>query len=289
MDPHAGDGSSGAASVAWGRALLAHGRAGRAEAAAERHELMAVRTGQEFHARIAAAQRRTAVRHRSSAALQESFALRMAEWEQGRGAPPRFMAVVAEACGARSAALSLADGDQIQVAVAASDERSRAAQDLEYVLGFGPTRDAMRDGRPVLASGAELELRWPGYGSELAALGVAEVAAVPLAVSGNCFGGLAVFDPAPGSIGASAFTEVAGALISGVLLGPDGDPELYGGLEHRDALHLAAGMVSVQADCGVTDALALIRARAFAVGEPLTAVANRIVSGELRLDGDRPG
>jgi hypothetical protein len=51
----------------------------------------------------------------------------------------------------------------------------------------------------------------------------------------------------------------------------------------RPVVHQAAGMLCVQAGCPISDALALIRARAFADAEPVEATAMRIVSGHLRL------
>jgi hypothetical protein len=53
---------------------------------------------------------------------------------------------------------------------------------------------------------------------------------------------------------------------------------------HRAAVHQSAGMVSVQARVSVDDALVLIRAYAFAEGQPVGTVAVEIVAGRLRLD-----
>ncbi|MEK8172194.1 ANTAR domain-containing protein [Streptomyces sp. M19] len=68
-----------------------------------------------------------------------------------------------------------------------------------------------------------------------------------------------------------------------MFLGPDADPELYGGTDHRDAVHQAAGMLSVQANCSVGDALAIIRARAFAEEVSTDAIAGQVMRGELKL------
>ena len=48
-------------------------------------------------------------------------------------------------------------------------------------------------------------------------------------------------------------------------------------------IHHAAGMLSQQCGCGIGDALALLRARAFSVGCPAEEIAARVVRGELRL------
>ncbi|WP_327352502.1 GAF and ANTAR domain-containing protein [Streptomyces sp. NBC_01304] len=285
MDSQGQDEALSLADMAWRRAAQALERAQRAEAAAERNELLAARPDGEFYAHIAATHRRTAACHRSSARLQEAFARRTAAWAQGQGqgGQPRFMTGVAEACGTDSAALTLVDSEQNQLAVAASDEPSRAAQDLEYVLGEGPCRDAAFERRPIHASGTAIGARWPGYGIALASLGVTSVIAVPLQTQESCIGALAVFGPRPGRGGSSGLDEVAAALTRIVLLGPDADPELYGGTDHRETVQQAVGILSVRIGCAIDDALALIKARAFAEETSTEVIARRIVHGELNL------
>ncbi len=92
-----------------------------------------------------------------------------------------------------------------------------------------------------------------------------------------------MFDPRPRLVAPDAFSELADALTRIVLLGPDADPELYGGADHRDTVQQAAGMLSVQAGCPIDDALALIKARAFTAGESTESIAQRIVHGNLKL------
>ena len=288
MNPRGHEEGHVLAALARRRAAHALERAERAEAAAERHELLAERTGRAVYAQIAATHRRTAACHRSSAALQEAFARRTAEWA-GQGTRPRFMTGVAEACGTSSAALTLVDSGHNQLAVAVSDEQSRAAQDLEYMLGEGPARDATSGRSPVQVSGRAIETRWPGYGPALTSLGVTSVTAVPLRAQDHCIGALAVFDPHPALAGFTGLTDVAAALTRIVLLGPDADPDLYGGTDIRATVQQAAGMLSAQIGCTVSDALALIKARAFTGEVSTEVIARRILRGypepdEMQLD-----
>ncbi|MEV0441960.1 ANTAR domain-containing protein [Streptomyces spectabilis] len=284
-----GDGSAGQAMTAWRRAASARARAARADEAAARHEKWAVTTGREVHLRTAEALRSTAGAHRSSAQLQESFARRMSGWSRGRGPRPRFMSGVAEACGTGSAALTLVDGRQRQLAVAASDGPARAAQDLEFMLSEGPSKDATRCRELIFASREAIEVRWPCYGPAVTAMGIREVAAVPLGSADHCLGALAVFDPRPGLVGTRAFAEIVGALTRTVLLDPDADPELYGGIDHRDVVQQAAGMLSVHAGCHIEDALALIKARAFSGAETLEELARKVMSGDVKISpGEGP-
>jgi hypothetical protein len=271
------------AAMARRRAAQARERADRAEAVAERHELLAKEPGREIHAQIAETHRRTAACHRASAQLQEDFARRTAQWDRGHRTRPRFMTSVAEACGTNSAAVTLVDGGQNQLAIAVSDERSRAAQELEFVLGDGPTRDAASARRPLHAAGRAMEAHWPAYGAGLASLGIASVAALPLPSQNSCMGVLTVFDPQPVPATLADLTEVAAALSPIVLLGPDADAGLYGEIDIRPTVLQATGVLSEQLGRPVPDALALIKARAFAEGISIETIARQIVHGDLNL------
>ncbi|MGW7414759.1 ANTAR domain-containing protein [Streptomyces sp. NPDC054863] len=271
------------------RAAAATLREERQMRLAERHERLAEETDQSFHDSMARTHRKVAARHREAARLQEAFARRAAQWSEGRGARPVFMAEVADACGSRSVALTLTALDLTHLAVAASDQRARDAQNLEYVLGDGPASEAVGGRHVVTASGPAVELRWPGYGAGLSGLGLSAVAALPLTEPSGCIGVLTVFDPRPGLVESGALDELAATLTEGVLLGPDADRDLYGGADLRVIVHQAAGLLSEQARCSVGDALALIKARAFAVGESAESVAEQIVSGSLRLPVGRFG
>uniref|UniRef100_A0AAU2VE91 GAF domain-containing protein n=1 Tax=Streptomyces sp. NBC_00003 TaxID=2903608 RepID=A0AAU2VE91_9ACTN len=286
MDPHRYQEALGLAEVALRRAALALERADRADATAERHELLAAEPGREFHAHIAGTHRRSAACHRSSARLQEAFAVRTTEWAGGGGARPRFMTGVAEACGSSSAALTLVDSGRNQLAIAVSDERSHTALDLEYVLGEGPARDAVSDRCLILESAPVIEARWPTYGPAITALGITSVAAVPLDMETSCIGALTVFCPRPGLAGPRELAEIAGALTRIMLLGPEADPELYGGTDHRDVVQQAAGALSVRIGRRVDDALALIKARAFSEDVSTEVIARQILYADPEISSE---
>ena len=281
MEPRGGKPEQAAS--AWRRSALARERADRDSRLARRHEAIAARTGEELHLRMAELHRTTAARHRVAAELLAAHARRASRWARGHGPPPLFMTGVAEACGSGSVAVTLVDGDRNQLATASSGQPARDAQDLEYVLGEGPARDAVRELGPVTAAGPALTARWPGYGPAVAALGIAQVVAVPLTTPGACIGALAVFDPVAGAKSTPIFTRIADALARSVFLGRDAVPGLFGGIDYRAEVHQAAGMVAVQLDCRVADALELVKARAFADGRPIGDVARDIVGGQLRL------
>ncbi|WP_420033276.1 GAF and ANTAR domain-containing protein [Streptomyces sp. cg28] len=282
MEPRGGTPESAAA--AWRRAARARDRADREYALADELGRRAATTGNPMHQRLTELHRTTAVRHRVAADILEAHARRASRWTRYGGPPPVFMTGVAEACGSRSVAVTLVDGNHHQLASASSDQPARQAQDLEYTLGEGPALDAVQKGIPIDVSGSsDLGIRWPGYGPALVALGIGQVIAVPLQVPGNCIGALAVFDPPKGPLFTRLFTQIADALTCSVFLGHDADPGLYGGIDYRVEVHQAAGMVAVQAECRIADALELVKARAFAEGRPIGDVARDIVHGQLKL------
>src|SRR5215831_6587126 len=58
---------------------------------------------------------------------------------------------------------------------------------------------------------------------------------------------------------------------------------LFGEAGFPAVVHRAAGMVSEQCGCEITDALALLRARAFSTGRSAQEIAAGVLCGELRL------
>lgn len=265
------------------RAARARECADRELKIARKYEALVVGGRGGMNVSLANIHRTSARRHELTAQLLEAHARRAAKWADTGGRPPLFMTGVAEACGSAGAAVTLVDTERNQLATAYSDEHSRAAQELEYVLGEGPARDAVRGRRAVVASGAVLTDRWPGYGPAAEGLGIGHVVAVPLQSAAGCIGALAVFDVRADATSTTTVTLVADSLTRNVFLGTDAVPGLFGGIDYRAEVHQAAGMVAVQIGCRIPDALELVKVRAFADGRPIGDIARDIVQGRLRL------
>jgi hypothetical protein len=202
------------------------------------------------------------------------------------------MDAVVAAIGMPSAAVILLADEQWEVVVAASDATARAAHDLEFVLGEGPAHLAAACGQTAQVTGTALGDRWPQYGPAVARLGVRAVIAVPLLPSTG-LGAVCAYSsqPAISRDAAMAAIRIADALpptLARVLRGSwtaDGIAELplFGEAGFPAVVHRAAGMVSLQCGCEITDALALLRARAFSAGRPAEEIAAGILRGELRF------
>jgi hypothetical protein len=274
-------------------------RAQRAALVAQRHEGLSGSTSESVrahHNRMAATYRRVEQRHLAAARLQALHALRLRRWAHGpnQGAlRPAFMAAVATMLGMDSAIITLTGHDHAPGMVAASDSTARAAHDLEFVLGEGPMADVDAFGEIIVVNDAIRCDRWPQYGAAVAELGVRTVVAMPLALTTARLGTLCAFDSRPDHTGngTSSAGQVAEALTQSVLLAPetdersDGMPSLplFMEADYHAVMHQAVGMVSVQCDCTLADALAILRARAFALGMPIDSVADAIVSGTTKL------
>jgi len=282
------------------RSAEARRRASYAEATAARLEEQAALPSasvpvSQAWLRVAALQRQVQARHLAAARLQDQYADRLRAWLKRDGEPeqqPVFADAVAAAIGMPSAAVILLGARHGEAVIAASDGTARAAYDLEFVLGEGPAQLAVARGQAVQASGTALSDRWLLYGPAVARLGVQAVIAVPLQPPAR-LGALCAYDSQP-AVSREAMTAadmIADALPLTMLQAAherqigDGVPALplISEADVPAVVHQAAGMVSQQCGCGITDAFALLRARAFSAGRPAEEIAAEVVHRGLRL------
>ncbi|WP_181775155.1 ANTAR domain-containing protein [Amycolatopsis pittospori] len=275
-----------------------HGRADRAAKVARRHEGLtetAIESMRQFHQRMAELHRATERKHRAAADLHAGYADAVKSWASGPedpgGVPPAFMAAVAEASGIRSLAVTLFHIGESDASVVVSDPVAAKANDLEYVLGEGPSRE--RPFKPGVCGEPELSSRWPQFGPAARELGVRAVVSAQLGLVEAPMGTLTAYRPesAPNaevarSVGVLAEALTATALHPAVRLdGVDGLPvhPLFGDVDLRVVVHQATGVVMTTHQCSAADALDLIRAHAFARNESLTELAYAIVKRTYKL------
>ena len=197
----------------------------------------------------------------------------------------------------RGAGVTVMTADTQQVRYA-TDAVSARVEQLQFLLGEGPCRDAYGSASPVLADDLRAtgwQRRWPAFAPAAVLAGAHAVFAIPLLVGTS---GLGVLDLYRDSAGEMAGQEVADALVfadavTDLLLAetaahvddedtPDG---VIGGASlQRATVHQATGMVSVQLGVPVEDALVGLRAHAFAVGRDLDEVAADVIARRLRFD-----
>ncbi len=121
--------------------------------------------------------------------------------------------------------------------------------------------------------------------------------AFPLQIGAARLGVLDVFRDKTGSLNGETlalcltFAEVAvTTLLDGQTRAPTqgADDEFGGGLGSHTILFQAQGMVMMQMRASLTDAMARIRAHAYAENRPLTDVAADFVARRLRFEPDLP-
>jgi hypothetical protein len=176
----------------------------------------------------------------------------------------------------------------------ATDEVSQLIEELQYSLGEGPCVDAHQQDKVV----AEPDLadpvtrRWPAFTPPALQAGVRAVFGFPLRVGTVRLGALNLYRDLPGPLTGGQHADalvVADVAARWVLEAQAGAPpdtvagELEAGADFHFAVHNAAGMVSVQEDISVTEALIRLRAFAFSSDRLLADVAEDVIARRLRL------
>lgn len=213
----------------------------------------------------------------------------------------RLCAVAVETLPASGAGVSVFAANGQYSLLTAADGASERLEEMQFVLGEGPCVDATATGRPVLVSDLDEELpsRWPAYASAMREAGIRAIFAFPLQVGAARLGALDIFRTRSGPLSG---TELACALdltdqaVAILLTLTDGSADgLTDGLAHPAdlggdnagvELFQAQGMVMVQLDCTLSEAMARIRAYAYAENRRLVDVARLIVARDLRFDRD---
>jgi len=173
--------------------------------------------------------------------------------------------------------------------LAAADPVSERLEELQFVLGEGPCVDAIAAGRPVLVPDLATAgpTRWPVYAEAVLGAGMKAVFAFPLQVGAARLGVIDFFRTAPGQLSgeelkqAFAFADEAVMILLDGGIGGDVQP-IAGPAE----LFQAQGMVMVQLGGSLAEAMARIRAHAYAENRRLSDVAHDIVERTLRFDRD---
>jgi len=179
--------------------------------------------------------------------------------------------------------------------VAATSPLTEGLEELQILCGEGPCIDALRFGHPILVEDLEDSVwgDWTGYAPSAQAAGVRAVFAFPIQVGAARLGALDVYRQDPGPLTPRVladgliFADLAlNALLDGQQSAPAGQPaaDLEEAFDYQ--IYQAQGMVSVQLTISLVEAMARLRAHALVNQLRLGDVADRILSGTLRLGGD---
>jgi hypothetical protein len=182
-----------------------------------------------------------------------------------------------------------------QGSVCSTDAVSALIEDLQYSLGEGPCVDAHRGDKVVSEPDlAEADAaRWPAFTAEAVRAGARAVFGFPMRIGSVRLGALDLYRDSRGQLSDDQHADglaIANVAAVWVLNGQAGAPpgslatELEADSDFHFIVHNAAGIVSVQLDISVADALIRLRAFAFSHERPLGEVARDVVARTLRLD-----
>jgi hypothetical protein len=196
--------------------------------------------------------------------------------------------------GVDGAGVMLMSGDIRRGSLCSTDELSQTIEELQYTLGEGPCVDAYRQDIVV----AEPDLadpvfgRWPFFTPSAVQAGVRAIFGFPMRVGAVRLGALNLYRAARGPLtveqhaDALVVADVTARWVLEVQAGAAPGTvatELEAGADFHFAVHNAAGIVSVQEDISVTDALIRLHAHAFSTDRMLADVAGDIIAHGLRL------
>jgi GAF domain-containing protein len=197
---------------------------------------------------------------------------------------------------AAGAGVSVLAADGRYSLLTAADAVSDRLEEMQFLLGEGPCVEAADSGRPVFVADldAELPSRWPAYSPSMREAGIRAVFAFPLQLGAAKLGVLDIFRTAPGPLTRSELARAFRLSDEAVLILMDvpGRTTAPGGHPGDDAaatsveLFQAQGMVMIQLGSTLAEAMARIRAYAYAENRRLIDVAHAVLTRDLRFDRD---
>jgi hypothetical protein len=191
-----------------------------------------------------------------------------------------------EASGVDGGGVSVMTSAGTAVPLHASDATSAAVEELQLTLGEGPCIDANAHGSPVLVADLHdrsegVAGRWPLFRDEAARIGVRALFAFPLRMGAIGLGTLDLFRLTEGMLDEAQLAHSLRVVdaLSHVLLDFDTHQDGEDLLSPQMVVHQAAGMVMVQLDSSIEQAMLRLRATAYSEGISINLLAADVVSG----------
>lgn len=193
-------------------------------------------------------------------------------------------------------AITIMSSEPTDAIIGESTRSDGHLSDLEVTVAEGPASDAVARRHPCLVPHLDAAFeRWPGYVSLAREREVGSVFAFPLGGSAVPMGAITIYMSRPDALNKPQLRLSQGAaeVATRVLFSdrPDllqyNSDECYRAREGRSEVYQAQGMVGVELHMALPEAIALMRAHAFATGMTLTEVAGEIVRGRVSLRSDQ--
>ncbi|MGW7079142.1 ANTAR domain-containing protein [Streptomyces sp. NPDC054871] len=174
-----------------------------------------------------------------------------------------------------------------------SDETSARLEDLQFVLGQGPSKSFLDETevRELPDLGRVLARRWPQFVAEAEELGIAALFVWPVYIGAVQAGTMTGYRRTVGPLTGQQLSQgqlVADALAQHVLnrwpvsTAAGNGPGHVGAVDlHRAEVHHATGVLSETLGVSLAEALDRLRARAYSSGRSLSDTAHTVIQQEL--------
>jgi hypothetical protein len=199
--------------------------------------------------------------------------------------PLRLCHAVIDVVDAQGGAISLGFSTSQRTLLCATSQAASRYEDAQDLVREGPSLDAFRTASAVCSLGeADQIRRWPRLAAALSGPAPGQVFALPMRPSSSVIGVLTIHHESAvlGSVDVMPelqfLADAVGAAIIGDLPAHDDPSELW---SERDRISQATGMVVAQLGLDAPDALAVLRAHAFAQETSVEDVSRLIVAREL--------
>jgi hypothetical protein len=210
--------------------------------------------------------------------------------------PERLARAVARVLPVDGAGISLFFADHRRLPLGASGPAASIAERLQFTAGEGPCLSAHAEGRPVVADEATIRSRWPAfYDGLVAGTPIRGTISLPLEDDLRGIGALDLYTMPPNDVTSLGLADAlsTSAEVAALLQAADraAHPRSDGPVwldapaaERRAVVWQAMGFLNSGLDISGPDALALLRAHAYAEGEDLEELARRVVDREIPLE-----
>ena len=202
------------------------------------------------------------------------------------------------------AGISLFFSPDRRLPLGASGPTAAEAERLQFTAGEGPCLTAHAVGEPVLADEAAIRSRWPGFADALAArTPIRGIVSLPLRDELRGIGALDLYLVPPHDVGTLSLRDALtiSGQVAAVLQAQDQQLSRQSdgpawldapAAEQRSKVWQAIGFVNAALGIPSPDALAILRAHAYAAGTSIDELADQVLSrqvpvDELALDSDR--
>lgn len=169
---------------------------------------------------------------------------------------------------------------------------AEVGEDLQFTLGEGPCRDAIRSETLVEALSLSSDTKWPFFSPPLAAMGVKSVASFPVRIGGARVGALTVYRTQSEALSIDqasngyVLAQISAHVISAAQAKMGEEQliqEMESGFGRMEPVHQATGLIMGKLRLSAEDALARLRSAAYATDRSIVDLARDFVTGLVEL------